>query len=256
MQSRIELLENAGLFIQLDWKNLLIDPYSCAFDTPYRQTPKSLLEDIVEGKGQFHWIDNLLVTHDHPDHFDYRYGCDFLSAHPETTLIAPSSVVYKISEMTKQENVNVMVALEQEVGGFQNISLGNLQIQAMRTVHAGNSSLQTNEHFSYYIKGSSTLMILGDAKPGMQTFSFVKERTDIVIAPYLYATLSSGCKIIREYFHPTQIAFYHMPDPFGEEADLYQAAVQRIKKMQDAGDNVYLMDEIGQEIILTDSCGE
>ncbi len=249
MQNYIEMLENAGLFIQIDRTNLLIDPYSCAFGTPYRQTPYRLVKEIRDGKGKFHWIDIVLITHDHPDHFDYGFACDFLYAHPETLLIAPSSVICKISEMTTTAIKNSMISLKQEVGRVQNVRVGLLHIQAMRTVHAGNTRLQESEHFSYFIEGSSTVVILGDAKPSMQNFSATKEKTDLAVAPYLYATLQNGLNIIKECFHPEQIAFYHMPDPSGKEADLYQIACRQIKAMQEEGEHTCIMEKTGQEII-------
>ncbi len=249
MPNTIKILINAGLLVAIDGVNILVDPYSRESGSPYIETPDSLLKEMTDGKGGFGRIDILLITHGHPDHFDISFGREFLAAHPESIFIAPSGVVREIEDNSLPRIANMMIPLEKNVGGIKNIRIGELHIQAIRTLHAGNKELQKTENFSYYISGSSTLAIVGDAKPDPANMPVKKEHTDVVMAPYLCATLANGVTMIKESFNPDRIVFYHMPDPTGAEAELVRAVYRKAESMREQGDCVYIQGEDERTII-------
>jgi L-ascorbate metabolism protein UlaG (beta-lactamase superfamily) len=95
---RIEVtyIGNCGFLLSSNDKQILIDAlFYKGFD--YYSTPAdSVVLKIQKGQEPFAHANMLLITHDHPDHFDVNMVGRYLANNPENRVIAPSLVINSI----------------------------------------------------------------------------------------------------------------------------------------------------------------
>jgi L-ascorbate metabolism protein UlaG (beta-lactamase superfamily) len=95
---RIEVsyIGNCGFLLSSNDKQILIDAlFYQGFDY-YSAPSDSVVLKIQKGQAPFAHANMLLITHDHPDHFDVKMVCTYLANNPENRVIAPSLVINSI----------------------------------------------------------------------------------------------------------------------------------------------------------------
>lgn len=100
---RVEVtyIGNCGFLICSNGKKILIDAlFSKGFDT-YMTPADSTVSKICNGQEPFADAKLLLITHNHPDHFDVNMVCKYLVSNPENTVVAPSLVIQSIRNQPK-----------------------------------------------------------------------------------------------------------------------------------------------------------
>src|SRR5512136_2900700 len=89
----LEYIANAGVLVSSGDLKVLID---AVFDKPnpeYRAPAAGVLEKILAGQAPFDGLDAVLVTHNHPDHFDPTLAARFLERLAGPLLLAPADAV-------------------------------------------------------------------------------------------------------------------------------------------------------------------
>lgn len=218
----IEYIHHAGVRIELDGVSLLADPY-CQTDYPlWENTPASLLNELL----QHPQPDILLITHIHSDHFNYDVTLRLLRQFPDLRVVAPGNVLELLTAQADASVSHRLFSSEAVQGEQDSLSLCRLTITLYHTGHDGPPEFQS-EHFSYLIRGSSSIFIAGDTRPVAKNFSFPDMKgIDVLIAPFPFLTLSPARKVVDQYLAPRQLVFLHLPKAEGDGL-MYRDAVSR-----------------------------
>lgn len=97
----VTYLGNCGFLVSVKEKQVLIDAlFNRGFDL-YLPPADTVVAKIYERQTPFTDANLLLITHDHPDHFDVGMVCRYLDNSPENRVIGPSLVINSIRGQTK-----------------------------------------------------------------------------------------------------------------------------------------------------------
>jgi L-ascorbate metabolism protein UlaG (beta-lactamase superfamily) len=92
----VTYLGNCGFLISVKEKQVLIDAlFNRGFDL-YLTPADTIVAKIYQKQAPFAHANLLLITHDHPDHFDAGMVTAYLNASPENRVVAPSLVIKAI----------------------------------------------------------------------------------------------------------------------------------------------------------------
>jgi L-ascorbate metabolism protein UlaG (beta-lactamase superfamily) len=92
----VTYLGNCGFLISVNEKQVLIDAlFNRGFDF-YLTPADTIVAKIYQRQAPFAHANLLLITHDHPDHFDAQMVAAYLGANPENRVVAPSLVINSI----------------------------------------------------------------------------------------------------------------------------------------------------------------
>lgn len=243
----IEYLANAGFLICGGGHNLLLDSiYSQRF-LPFSAMRPEVLQDILDGAGEFEGVDLVLVTHCHPDHCTPK---DLLRLRPaDPVLILPPDVFEAGEEQPKQTcrcPSGDGVIWEDEA----------LRITAIRTVHDRDGDIAEKRiHYSYlleYKKLDRCILAMGDAATEPHLFDawLAGKRLTAVIINFVEMNQEKGRAFLRE-LNPEKVLLCHMPLPEDDEFHIAKLARRSLDKHRDVLPACILCDVPHTKIKLT-----
>jgi 2-polyprenyl-3-methyl-5-hydroxy-6-metoxy-1,4-benzoquinol methylase/L-ascorbate metabolism protein UlaG (beta-lactamase superfamily) len=206
---------NCGVLVSAGDTKVLID---ALFDKPnpeYRAPTPKVLEKMMKGAAPFDGVDLVLVTHNHPDHFDAGLAVRYLEAHPDAALAAPSDAVADLRraavDWAKIEPR--VLSLDLKVGERATRELNGIRVDALRTLHSGDLDAPMN--LMYLVElGGWRIFHEGDSngKPDVfQGFGLGREPVDLALVHYWFP-LDPGCAAwLQVEFKPEHIALTHLP---------------------------------------------
>ena len=165
---------NAGVLVEMDGTRILIDGV-CQPLPPYLGCPDYLLSTLYEDMP-----DVLAFTHKHLDHYD----SNFVKIYEEKTLrsaCGPESLSF-----------------------YEN---NGVTISSFPTRHIGKTDIL---HYSFVIKGSSTIWFMGDATPLSLKSTSSLPKPDLLIVPFAYAITPSAWRLAKET-GAKKILLVHLP---------------------------------------------
>ena len=130
---------NCGVLVSSGASKVLID---ALFDKPnpeYRAPAPETLERMMTGAPPFDGVDLVLVTHDHPDHFDAALAVRYLETRPEPVLLAPADAVEAMRKAAADwPRIDPrVVPLDIRVGEREKRDAAGIPVTALRTLHSG-----------------------------------------------------------------------------------------------------------------------
>jgi len=206
---------NSGVLVGSGDAKVLIDGL---FDKPnpeYRAPAPEVLDKMMKGVAPFDGVDLVLVTHNHPDHFDAALAVCYLETRPEPVLIAPSDAVEAMRKVAADWTKlgPRVVALDINVGEKEKKDLKRIPVTAFRTLHSGDRESPMNLMYLFEL-GGRRVFHEGDSngKPEVyQGFGLGSAPIDLAMVHYWFP-LDPGCaRWLQEVLKPGHIALTHLP---------------------------------------------
>ena len=206
---------NSGVLVGSGGVKVLID---ALFDKPnpeYRAPAPEVLDRIMTGGPPFDGVDVVLVTHNHPDHFDAGVAVRYLEARPEPVLLAPADAVEEMRKAaTDWTNIERRVgALDLEVGEREKNELQPLSVTAFRTLHSGDRESPMNLIYLFEL-GGWRILHEGDSegKPEVfQKLGLANVPVDLALVHFWFPLDPNCARWLQEVFKPPHIALTHLP---------------------------------------------
>lgn len=208
-------IANCGVLLASGDAKILID---ALFDKPnpdYRAPAPETLEKIMKGEPPFDGVDLVLVTHNHPDHFDAGLGVRYLEARSDAVLLAPADAVDAMrraaADWAKIESR--VVALDLKAGEKAERTVAGIPVTTMRTLHSGDRDDPMNLMFLVGI-GGRRVWHEGDSngKPEVfQAFGLEAGSIDLALVHYWFPLEPNCARWLQEERGPDHIALTHLP---------------------------------------------
>ncbi len=209
-------IANEGVLISSGRHKILID---ALFDKPhpdYRAPSPEALDGLMKGTPPSDGVDLLLVTHDHPDHFDAALAARYLAASAGTTLVAPSDAVASLRKAAAAEWGKIeprVVSLDLKVGERAARDFKAIPVTAFRTLHSGDRESPMNLLFLLEIDGWRVFHE-GDSPSNVEAisgFGLGNTPIDLALVHYWFPLEPKAAKFLQEVLKPGHIALMHLP---------------------------------------------
>ena len=206
----IKQTSNAGFLLSLDNTDILLDGVGERI-APYFETPVYIKGELLNTP-----LDALVFTHYHGDHFDKSFAETYKNREFGSVFCGPElSIPFKVK---------------------------NLEIIPIKTRHIGKFVI---DHSSYIIKGSKTVLFLGDASPNEFKNRRDLPEIDLIIAPFAYALTDAAISITNS-LDAKKIIITHLPEQTLDEFGIREAVAKAV-----AQNNNWLTSEIGQSFVIS-----
>jgi L-ascorbate metabolism protein UlaG (beta-lactamase superfamily) len=115
---QLTFIANEGVLVSSGEQKVLID---ALFDKPnpeYRAPYPEVLDGIMKGEPPYDGVDLLLITHNHPDHFDAPLAARYLDMVPDPILLAPADAVAELRKASANwgKIKSRVISLDMKVG--------------------------------------------------------------------------------------------------------------------------------------------
>jgi L-ascorbate metabolism protein UlaG (beta-lactamase superfamily) len=207
-------IANEGVLVSSGNVKVLID---ALFDKPnkeYRAPSQEVLDKIMKGEPPFDGVDLVLVTHNHPDHFDASLAVRYMETVPGPMLLAPADAVAemrKAADWTKIETR--VVSLDIKVGGKERRDLKRIPVTAFRTLHSGDRESPMNVMFLFELNGWRVFHE-GDSTGKTDVYHDLglgSVPVDLALVHYWFPLDPNCARFLQDVLKPDHIALMHLP---------------------------------------------
>ena len=208
-------IANMGVLVSCGGTKVLID---ALFDKPnpeYRAPAPETLDKIMKGEAPFDGVDLVLVTHDHPDHFDAGLAVRFLEARLEPVLLAPADAVEAMRQAAADwPSIGPrVIAIGLEVGEKRGLDVKGIPVTACRTLHSGDRDFPMNLMYLFELDGRR-VWHEGDPNGRCEifgAFGLKDARLDLAVVHYWYPLEPNCARFLQEDLKAGHIALGHLP---------------------------------------------
>ncbi|MBU1698868.1 MAG: MBL fold metallo-hydrolase [Candidatus Eisenbacteria bacterium] len=206
---------NMGVLIGSGDSKVLID---ALFDKPnpaYRAPAPETLEKIIKGEAPYDGLDLVLVTHNHPDHFNPDVAVRFLEARPRPVLVAPADAVEEMCKIAADWSKIEprVISRDLKVGEIDKRTAAGIPLTIVRTLHSGNRESPMNLMYLFDLNGRR-IFHEGDS-PGrpevFQGFGLETSPVDLAVVHHWFPTRPDMAKLLQDIFRTSHIALTHLP---------------------------------------------
>jgi len=206
---------NCGALVATGDSKVLID---ALFDKPnpeYRAPAPEVLDKMMKAAAPFDGLDVVLVTHNHPDHFDAGVAVRYMEARPEPILLVPADAVEEMRKVAADwARIGPrVVSLDLKVGEKEKKDLNRIPVTAFRTLHSGDRESPMN--LMYLVElGGWRVFHEGDStgKPeAYQGFGLGAASVDLALVHYWFPLEPNCARFLQEILKPAHIALTHLP---------------------------------------------
>jgi L-ascorbate metabolism protein UlaG (beta-lactamase superfamily) len=211
---RLTFIANAGVLVSSGDRKVLID---ALFDKPnpeYRAPSPAVLDKIMKGEPPFDGVDLVLVTHNHPDHFDASLAARYMETVPGPILLAPADAVVELRKAaTDWARIEPrVVPFDLKVGEKAERSMKQVPVAAFRTLH-GKQEAPMNIMFLLEL-GGWRIFHEGDS-PGnvdeYRGFGLGSEPVDLALVHFWFPLEPNCARFLQEVLKPDHIVLTHLP---------------------------------------------
>jgi len=206
---------NMGVLVSSGNQKVLID---ALFDRPneaYHAPSPETLEKMMKGEAPFDGVDLLLVTHNHPDHFDARLVARYLEAFPDSVLLAPADAAAELrTAATNWARIESrFIPLDLKVGEKERRDPNRIPVTAFRTLHSGDRESPMNVMYLFELNGWRVFHE-GDS-PGKtdeyRDFGLGSALVDLALVHFWFPLEPNCARFLYEVLKPDHIALMHLP---------------------------------------------
>lgn len=214
-QFTLTYVANMGVLVSAGETKVLVD---ALFDKPnpdYRAPAPETLDRIMKGEPPFDGLDLVLVTHDHPDHFDAGLAVRYMETLSEPILLAPADAVEAMRQAAKDWGRigPRVISIDLKVGEKATRDVKGIPVTACRTLHSGDRDSPMNLMFLFELGGRR---ILHEGDPNgrceiFQAFGLKDVRLDLAVVHYWYPLEPNCARFLQEDLKAGRIALGHLP---------------------------------------------
>jgi L-ascorbate metabolism protein UlaG (beta-lactamase superfamily) len=202
---------NSGVLVGAGETRVLID---ALFDKPnpeYRAPASEALDAMLKGAPPYDGVDVVLVTHDHPDHFDPSLAVRYLERVEGPRLVAPADAVEKMRAVASDwaRIAPRVVSLDLPVGGKAERAVGPVTLTAFRTLHGQQDSPM---NLMYLVDlGGWRVFHEGDSNAKFEGFGLENASVDLALVHFWFPLEPNAARFLQEVLKPRHIALTHLP---------------------------------------------
>lgn len=206
------LLANAGIFIKVGEKRILIDALHNKGNNAFSSVSENVLEKVMNGEGDFAGIDIALFTHSHLDHYDGDLVSEFHKKQPGAKIFStrlPSDVNGTL--LTKERHY---------------FDANGVKIYCTKATHDG-PQYADYPNYSFTIEAEGkTLFSLGDCGFFEDEIKRAVGASDIDVAflNFPYLCLKNGRAIVNNIIKPKKVIFDHIPFEKDDRFNYYKSS--------------------------------
>jgi L-ascorbate metabolism protein UlaG (beta-lactamase superfamily) len=212
---QLTYIANMGVLVSSGNQKVLID---ALFDRPneaYRAPSPENLEKMMRGEAPFDGVDLVLVTHNHPDHFDARVATRYLEALPGPVLLAPADAAAGLrtaaADWARIESR--VILLDLKAGEKERRDPNRIPVTAFRTLHSGDQETPMNVMYLFDLNGWSVFHE-GDSAGKVdqyREFGLGSAPVDLALIHYWFPLDPNCASFLQETFKPNHIGLMHLP---------------------------------------------
>ena len=212
-------LANEGVMVAQAGTKIVFDPlYDNTYGT-YQAVPEVLRAALLSATPPFDNIEALFVSHSHGDHFSAADVATFMAAHPRAWVVAPSQAIAQLKKIEPLLPAQRMISIALEYDAKPlTLTVGSLQVEAVRIAHAGGAKRRAIENILYRVKmpNDAIVMHLGDADPAATHYEPYAEHwrsrsTDLAFPPYWFLNSAQGRALLTSQLNAGQSIGVHVP---------------------------------------------
>lgn len=211
----VRYIANEGVLVSTRDKRILIDGLHRRYGPEYAYLPDDEREKIETAKPPFEYIDLILVSHMHGDHFHPESVGRYLQNSPRTILATSEQVAGEVAAKfssypaIKDRVVPITYSFKER----QTRKIAGVDIEFLSVGHGSgrHASIQNLGHI--FTLGGKKFLHVGDADLSVEVFDHYdldKQAIDVAFLPAWFLTTSDGRTIIREHIKPKQIVAVHV----------------------------------------------
>jgi L-ascorbate metabolism protein UlaG (beta-lactamase superfamily) len=223
----VTYLANEGFFLESGRYSVLIDAFVREPVGVFAALPTELHRDMANAKPPFDELTLVLVSHDHPDHVQWRGIEKFLSKNEQAQLITAAPIV-----MGFEAGAQDYAAIEKRVttvpvkrGSIKRLLQEEMSIDFFTLEHHGKGDRVFN--VAHLIEmGGMRILHVGDADPSPGNFAahgLAAKDIDIVFVPYWFFGSPAGVKVLFEDIGARIVVACHVPP---QELETFGAALK------------------------------
>jgi L-ascorbate metabolism protein UlaG (beta-lactamase superfamily) len=209
-------IANEGVLVSSGDAKVLID---ALFDKPnkeYRAPSQEVLDKIMKGEPPFNGVDLVLVTHNHPDHFDASLAVRYLETVTGPMLLAPADAVAEMRRAAAVDWAKIaprVVPLDIKVGKQEKRDLKRIPVTAFRTLHSGDRESPMNVMFLFELNGWRVFHE-GDSTGKTDVYHDLglgSVPVDLALVHYWFPLDPNCARFLQDVLKPDHIALMHLP---------------------------------------------
>jgi len=208
-------IANEGVLVASGDSKILIDAF---FDKPnaeYRAPSPEVFDKIMKGEAPYDGVDLVLVTHNHPDHFEASLAARYLATFPESVFVGPADAVAELRRVATDwvSFEPRVISLDLKVGETAKRELKRVSLTAARTLHSGDQESPMNLMYRFELNGWRVFHE-GDStgKAGMCRDSELGGAPIDLALVHFWFPLDPDCaRFLQEVLKPDHIALTHLP---------------------------------------------
>jgi L-ascorbate metabolism protein UlaG (beta-lactamase superfamily) len=212
---QLTFIANEGVLVSSGNKKVLID---ALFDEPnkeYRAPSPEVVEKMMTGTAPFDGVDLLLVTHNHPDHFDALLVTRYMETVPGPILLAPADAVAELRKAAPDwgKIASRVVSLDAKPGEKVLRDPNQIPVIAFRTRHSGDLESPMNFMFLFELNGWRVFHE-GDSTgktDEYRDFGLGREPVDLALVHFWFPLDPNCARFLQESLKPDHVALMHLP---------------------------------------------
>ncbi len=220
----VQQLANEG-FILSDGKStkvmvdgMVVEPYSV-----YGGLPSELFTAYTTATGPFADINLVLVSHQHHDHNQPSYACQFMQKSTSAILATSSQVVDLMREKCRQfvsSSPRIQI-IDPQYDETETLMVGDASVNIFLLSHGGGKYEHLKNYGHLVELGGMRILHIGDA--AMETADFKRAavadmKVDVALIPFWYFQPGPGGGMVRRFLTAKHMIATHIPP--GEMAEV------------------------------------
>ncbi len=210
---QLTFVANAGVLVSAGDRKVLIDALFDEANPEYRAPSPDDLDKIMKGAAPFDGVDLVLVTHNHPDHFNAALAARYLEAFTGSVLLAPADAVADLrKEASWAKLERRVVSLDLKVGEGETRNLRNIPVRAFRTLH---DTRESPANLMYLLDLNGWRIFHEGDSPGniddYRGFGLGSEPVDLALVHFWFPLHPDCARFLQDILKPGHIALTHLP---------------------------------------------
>jgi L-ascorbate metabolism protein UlaG (beta-lactamase superfamily) len=136
-------------------------------DVIYKGYAEGVLKPILDSQPPFDWVDLILATHEHHDHFDPELVLKYLQNNPETVFASTPNAVDAILALDSSMQTR-LTAIELKAGEREQLTLADIDLEVIHLSHGMPGILNLGFIITFE---EATFFHMGDMDPAVVSVS-------------------------------------------------------------------------------------